>query len=318
MENTANPSPIPTLDTAAPDVVGRIERLFIYPVKSCAGIEVQDIDLYDTGLDLDRAWMVVDQDGVFVSQREYPRMALIQPQLRRGELILRAPGMLALHVSIEGVEEPTRVEVWDDQVPAYDMGNVAAQWFTDFLSLNTHGLPSGQGAKLRLVRFDPDHNRLASKRWTGGADAPTMFADGFPILVLSQSAVDALNNKLLASGQTAVTVERFRPNVVLGGLVEHDEDRLEAIAVHVQAADRGEAPGNVELALCKPCARCSIPDVDPATAQTGTAVADTLQTYRADSRVGGAVTFGMNAFIRAGVGAKLRVGQPVTGTYKFD
>jgi uncharacterized protein len=203
-------------------------------------------------------------------------------------------------------------------VPAYDMGHVAAQWFTDFLSLNASGLPSGQGAKLRLVRFDPEHNRPASKRWTKGADAPTMFADGFPILVLSQSAVDALNTRLQAKGQAAVQLERFRPNVVLGGVGEHDEDRLEAITIGIEAMDRGESPGDVELALCKPCARCSIPDVDPATAQTGTAVADTLQAYRADARVGGAVTFGMNAFIRTGIGAKLRVGQVVTGTYQFD
>ena len=114
------------------DVTATIARLFVYPVKSCAGVEVQEAVLTDMGLDLDRAWMVVDSDGEFVSQRELPRMALVKPQLKTYDIILRAPGMLALHLSIDGVEQPARVRVWDDEVPAYDMGDVAAQWFSDF------------------------------------------------------------------------------------------------------------------------------------------------------------------------------------------
>ena len=133
------------------DVFGTIARLFVYPVKSCAGIEVQEAVLTETGLDLDRAWMVVDADGVFVSQRELPRMALVRPQLRLSDMVLRAPGMLALHVSLDEVEQPLQVQVWGDTVQAFDMGKVAAQWFTDFL-----------GRPLRLVRFDPDYRRVCS------------------------------------------------------------------------------------------------------------------------------------------------------------
>ncbi len=101
--------------------------------------------LTETGLDLDRAWMVVDEEGEFVSQRELPRMALVRPQLKHYEVVLRAPGMLALHLAIDGAEAPVKAKVWDDEVDAYDMGDVAAQWFSDFL-----------GRKLRLVRFDPE------------------------------------------------------------------------------------------------------------------------------------------------------------------
>ena len=131
----------------------RIARLFVYPVKSCAGVELQEAVLTETGLDLDRAWMVVDGEGEFVSQRELPRMALVQVQLKHYEVVLRAPGMLALHLAIDAVEQPVKVRVWDDEVSAYDMGDVAAQWFSDFL-----------GAKLRLVRFDPEQRRLSSLR----------------------------------------------------------------------------------------------------------------------------------------------------------
>src|SRR5690349_20222039 len=144
---------------------GRIARLFVYPVKSCAGVEVTEAVLTSTGLDLDRAWMVVDADGQFLSQRELPRMALIKVQLKRSEVVLRAPGMLALHLAIDAVEEPARVRVWDDEVPAYDMGAVAAQWFTDFL-----------GRPARLARFDPEHRRLSDMKWTGGIAAPNQFA----------------------------------------------------------------------------------------------------------------------------------------------
>ena len=100
------------------DLSGTIARLFVYPVKSCAGIELQQALLTESGLDLDRAWMVVDADGVFLSQRTLPRMALIRPQLKSEEMVLRAPGMLALHVALDAVEEPATVTVWKDTVPA--------------------------------------------------------------------------------------------------------------------------------------------------------------------------------------------------------
>ncbi len=280
------------------DVAGRIARLFIYPVKSCAGIELQEAVLTETGLDLDRAWMVVDEEGEFVSQRELPRMALIKPQLRHSDMVLRAPGMLALHVSIDGVEQEVKVRVWDDEVKAYDMGGIAAQWFSDFL-----------GRKLRLVRFDPEHKRLSSMKWTQGVEAPNQFADGFPVLVISEASLELLNSKLAAAGQAAVTMERFRPNVVLAGLDAHDEDRLDMFNVAAESV--------VQVKPVKPCARCPIPNIDPATATSSPEVGDMLQGYRQDDRVNGAVTFGMNAIITQGVDQTLRVGQAVSGSFSF-
>ncbi|MFP5325821.1 MAG: MOSC domain-containing protein, partial [Gammaproteobacteria bacterium] len=122
-----------TIPATSADVQARIARLFVYPVKSCAGVELTEALLTETGLDLDRAWMVVDAQGRFVSQREVPRMALVKVQLKLHEVVLRAPGMLALHLQIDEVEGPATVQVWDDRVPAFDMGPVAAQWFSDFL-----------------------------------------------------------------------------------------------------------------------------------------------------------------------------------------
>lgn len=282
------------------DVTARIDRLFVYPVKSCAGIEVREALLTEAGLDLDRAWMVVDEQGVFVTQRELPRMALVRPQLKLTEVILRAPGMLALHLAIDTVEEPVRVRVWDDEVPAFDMGPVAAQWFSDFL-----------GRKLRLVRFDPEHRRLSNLKWTGGVEAPNQFSDGYPVLVASTASLDDLNARLAARGAAPVGIERFRPNIVLSGVEAHDEDRLDVLRI---ATGEGEA----HLRMVKPCSRCPIPNVDPATAEVDPVVTDTLQGYRRSEVLGGAISFAMNAIVLQGEDQTLRVGQAVTADWKFD
>ena len=261
--------------------------------------------LTDTGLDLDRAWMVVDEQGKFVTQRQLPRMALIQPSFKGSDMVLRAPGMLALHVSIDAVEQATQVQVWKDQVAAYDMGDVAAQWFTDFLSLDAQGLPVAQSKRYRLVRFDPDHRRLASQEWTGDIEAFNQFSDGFPLLVLSQASVDGLNQKLVEGGHAPVGAERFRPNILIEGYSAHDEDRVLQLQI-------SEPNTSVALRLVKPCTRCAIPNIDPATALSHPAVVDTLRSYRKDERVQGGITFGMNAIVLSGVDQVLRVGQTVT------
>lgn len=277
----------------------RIESLHLHPVKSCAGFAVTEALLVETGFDLDRTWMVTDPDGVFVSQRELPRMALVQTRLRGDELVLRAPGMLALHVAVERVEVATRAVVWNDRVAAYDMGPLAAQWFTDFL-----------GRPLRLVRFDPEGRRLADAAWTGDLEAETAFQDGFPLLVASSASLDALNDRLAAVGEPAATWQRFRPNVVVSGLDANGEDHLHEIAFDSEG-------GPIRVRLVKPCARCPIPDVDPETGERGHAVGDALRGYRADPRSGGAITFAMNAVIVEGIDRTLRVGDVGRATLGF-
>jgi uncharacterized protein YcbX len=295
----STPSAASPLDPTPSAVQARIAGLYVYPIKSCAGVALHEALLTETGLDLDRAWMVVDDAGEFVSQRELPRMALVQLQLRRDDIVLRAPGMLSLHLSIDRVEAPTRVRVWDDELPAYDMGAVAAQWFSDFL-----------GQRLRLVRFDPEQRRLSPLRHTGGLEALNQFSDGYPLLVVGQASLDGLNQRLQAAGRTPVDMARFRPNIVLAGLEAHDEDRLGALHI--------EADEPVVLQPAKPCARCSIPDVDPATGQVDPGVSQVLQSYRSLPALDGAVGFGMNLVTRSGLGATLRVGQVLRADWRFD
>ena len=279
----------------------RISQLFIHPIKSCGGIAVNEAPLIETGFEYDREWMVVDQHGDLVTQRELPRMALIQPTLRASDLVLRAPGMLALHLQLDAVEGDCRVRVWDDTVDAFDMGDLAAQWFSDFL-----------GQPLRLARFDPDVQRLASAEWTGAIAARTAFSDQFPLLVLSTASLAELNRRLVAAGHEAVTMQRFRPNIVIDGLDDaHGEDFIDTLTIE-------SADGPVVLKLVKPCSRCTIPDIDPITAVPGHSVTDTMSAYRANARVGGALAFGQNAVIVSGVGHRLRVGAGVQAELAFD
>lgn len=292
--------------TLAADVQATIEELWVYPVKSCAGIQLPEAELTDTGLLYDRAWMVVDSEGEFVSQRELPRMALIQPSFKMGQLMLRAPGMLSLHLGLDVAEGPLKVRVWDDEVMACDMGDVAAQWFSDFL-----GPDAPENLKrLRLARFDPEVKRPCDPAWTGGVEASTQFADGFGLLVASSASLADLNARLVAAGHAPVDMRRFRPNIVLGGLQAHDEDRVGAMTITTDDSTAVIEP-------VKPCGRCPIPNIDPATATSSPAVGDTLQTYRQDPRLKGAVTFGMNAIVIEGDGQVLRAGQPVHASWTF-
>jgi hypothetical protein len=208
--------------------------------------------------------------------------------------------MLALHVGVDRVEGACRVRVWKDTVTAYDMGALCAQWFSDFL-----------GRPLRLARFDPEGApRLADRKWTGAFDAAAAFQDAFPLLVASTASLAEVNRRLAIAGEAPVTMARFRPNVVLEGLEAHDEDSLDEIVFET-------ADGPVRLRLVKPCARCPIPDVDPTTGVAGHAVGDVLAQYRADRRLDGALTFGMNAVVVDGIDRRLATGMAGRAGWSF-
>jgi uncharacterized protein YcbX len=151
------------------------------------------------------------------------------------------------------VEEPVRVQVWKDEVQAYDMGAIAAQWFTDFL-----------GQPARLVRFDPEHKRVQHRSGPAAPEALNQFSDGYPLLVLSDRLAGAiLNEKLVAAGWRRWAWSAFGPTSCWAmrrrGLAPHDEDRVDLLQI---ATEQGPA----QLKPVKPCPRCPIPNIDPATA----------------------------------------------------
>ncbi|GIL06268.1 MAG: Fe-S protein [Betaproteobacteria bacterium] len=267
-----------------------IRALNLYPIKGCRGVALRAARLAATGLEHeeigDREWIVVDEHGEFLSQRELPRMALIETRLTGSSMLLKAPGMLQLEVPYESEGDVVRVRVWDDTIPAVTQGEIADAWFTSFL-----GRPG------RLVRFDPEARRLSNHRYTGKFDAPYKFADAFALLVTGQASLDDFNARLARQGHAAIAMERFRPNVVLDGLPAFDEDYAKTLRVD-----------GAELRVVKPCARCTVPGVDPATGEASNVVPDLLATYR---RRENGVMFGVNAIVVEGAGAWLAVGDEV-------
>ena len=279
---------------------GHIAALWVFPIKSCAGIACTQAVVHAHGLAWDRHWMVMTADGQFLSQREAPHMARIVPQIDEAQGVLRvdAAGQPTLELPLAAPSAPATVpaEVWGDACAVWDMGDAAAHWFTQAV-----------GQACRLVRANPAQPRLTSGKWTHGARAPVLLSDGYPLLITTEAAVDDLNTRLQAQGHAAVDGLRFRANIVLGGFGPHDEDFSELLWVH-------SADGAVALHPCKPCARCPIPNIDPATGHSSPEVSAALQGYRADARVGGAITFGMNAVVRQGAGTLVRVGDAVGAT----
>lgn len=274
-----------------------LTELNLYPIKSCAGISLREATLTPAGLMseqiYDREWMIVDENGDALTQREYPKMALIAPRIKADTLELRSPGMLRLEVPL-GLPDPEdekliRVQVWDDQVDAYDCDDTTALWFSNAL-----------GVKCRLVRFHPDAKRYSNKEWTEGADVPTLFSDGFPMLVIGSGSLQDLNEKLVAHGRSALPMNRFRPNLVFSDIAPFEED----FAASYQL-------GAAALKPVKPCPRCPMPSVDQATGEFSADPLDILGTYRANPKVDGSITFGMNAVLLNGEGTVIRVGQNV-------
>lgn len=255
-----------------------LSQLTIYPVKSCAGINLQSSDTSPFGLQYDRRWMLVDNKGVMLTQRQHPRMCLIQPTLDKGQLSLNAPGMKPLPVH-HGTDLLT-VTVWEDQCNALDCGEQAAAWLSEFM-----GLPT------RLVYFPEDEIRQVDLNYAQPGDI-TAFSDGFPYLLISQASLDALNSRL----QTPIEMRRFRPNLVVDGCEAFAEDQWQTLRI-----------GDVQFHRVKPCSRCVIPSIDPHTAEKNPEVVRTLAGFR---KTGNRVLFGQN--LTASGQGKLHTGMAVS------
>ncbi|MGA3250750.1 MAG: MOSC N-terminal beta barrel domain-containing protein [Paraburkholderia sp.] len=285
-----------------------VSGLYTYPIKSCAGIALNEARLLDTGLEYDRNWMVVDPSGLMLTQRSHGRLALIRVALGERDLIVSAPGMpdLRTPLAVTALERPALIEtrVWRDTMSAFDTGPQTEAWFSAFL-----GVPA------RLVRFDPAVRRVVDPLWTGDIAAITQFSDGFPLLVIGEASLADLNRRLAGKGAPPIPMNRFRPNLVFTGLEAYEEDYVENLTIWV-----GDEA--VQLHLAKPCARCPVPTIDQASGAPDpdwpNEPLDTMSAYRANARLGGALTFGQNAIVASGFGAVLTLGQQVDAELGFD
>ena len=261
--------------------IATVAGLFVYPLKSARGIACSHVRLGPTGFEDDRQWMLVNADGVFLSQRTHPQLACIVPQLDAGELVLHAPGLPPLRLPRTCTGERLAVRVHQDRCVGLDEGAAAAEWAS-----------RAAAEAVRLVRVPVHTERQANPAFAGSVPAPMGFADGFPVLVCNAASLEDLNTRLPSS----IPMERFRPNVVLEGLPAWAEDRIDTLTV-----------GAVTLRLVKPCTRCTIPSIDQHTGQPSIDPAPVLRQFRFDKQLRG-VTFGENAVIVTGTTREIERG----------
>lgn len=232
-----------------------VSSLIYYPIKACRGFEVASSNVDRMGLQNDRRMMLITAQGKFLTQREYPRLALVTPKLNDGFLELSAPNYDSMQLGIETSGTPLSVSIWRSKgVHAIDQGEDAAQWFSDWL-----------GTPVRLVHIADGYKRLVNEKWAVHGDDHTGFADGYPILLASEEGLADLNSRL----ESPVPMNRFRPNIVVSGSQPFAEDSWKRIRI-----------GEVELAVVKPCARCVVTTIDKETLERRKEPLKTLGKYR--------------------------------------
>ncbi len=264
-----------------------LTQIYTYPIKACGALTHDQIEIDVRGPLWDRRWMLIDAANVFLTQREFHALALVQPAFEADHLRIDAPNMPSLRISLE--HQPficRRVKIWKDTCKACDEGDQAAEWFSDYLH-----------SDVRLVRMMEGFVRPVNPHYAP-QPAQTAFSDGYPLLVVSEASLDDLNRRIVERGGDPVPMRRFRPNLVFSGCDAFAEDIWKTVQI-----------GDVTIDIVKPCARCEVTAIDPA---TGTAPDPkeplaTLNTFR---NLNGKVMFAQNAIHRAP--GKIAVGDEVS------
>jgi len=232
-----------------------VSSLIYYPIKACRGFKVESSQVERMGLQDDRRMMVIDHVGDLVTQREYAKLAWVVPTIQDGMVTLSAPNFDAIRLPIQKTGPTLPVNVWHNKgISAIDQGDEVAQWFSNWLD-----------APVRLVHIAPGIQRRLNPQYTLREDDHTGFADGYPILIASEESLQDLNTRL----ETAIPMNRFRPNLVVKGCEPYSEDTWNKIKI-----------GDVELGVVKPCARCVVTTIDKQTLGQGKEPLKTLSKYR--------------------------------------
>jgi uncharacterized protein len=243
----------------------KITELYIYPVKSLGGIAVQTAEVQMEGLQYDRRWMLIDANGRFLSQREHAKMALFQTNISSDHLIIyfAGKGKIEVPLSVPELATTTTVDVWGDACSGVAVSQEADRWFSDILE-----------QEVRLVRLPELSDRPADPRYAEGHRVS--YADGFPFLIIGAASLRDLNQRM----GLALSMDRFRPNIVFESDEPFLEDRMKELQI-----------GECVFEIVKPCARCVVTTIDQQTAEQGKEPLKTLNTYR---KIDNKVLFGQN------------------------
>lgn len=251
----------------------QLSEIWIYPVKSLGGISLQEAIVTERGLENDRRWLLVDNDGNFLTQRQYPQLAIFQPEIDEDFLIikyLRNPEKtLKVGINAKNADKKLIVKVWDDSIEAQEVSEEANTWFSELLEM-----------PVKLVVMPEESRREVDKKYALTGEEITSFADAYPFLVIGQSSLNDLNTRL----EKPVLMNRFRPNLVFTGGEAYEEEHWFEVQI-----------GKATFWGVKPCARCILTTIDQKSGEkTGKEPLYTLSTYR---KAGKRVLFGQNLLV---------------------
>jgi len=263
-----------------------LSEIWVYPVKSLGGISLQEAQVTDRGLELDRRWLLVDDSGRFLTQREYPELALYRPEIAGDFLrITHRSSMETIDIPLRSVfsDATSRIQVtvWDDTIDAYEVSQVVTQWFTKRI-----------GFPVRLVYMPDESERKLDSNYAITGKEINSFSDAYPFLIIGQASLDDLNGRL----KVKVPMNRFRPNFVFSNGEAFEEDTWREFKI-----------GDVSFAGVKPCDRCVMTTVDQE--QGAISGKDPLKTLAQFRNFGNKVLFGQN-LIGLGFGT-VRIGDSV-------
>lgn len=244
-----------------------LSEIWIYPIKSLPGIRMDRSVVGERGLEYDRRWMLVDEHGTFITQRKYPKMALLDVALSENGLELTSrmePEERQLIPFRRISDETLIVKIWKDAVAARTVSDEADRWLSRQLGLPVRIVEMPELTKRRMNPRDSDHGELIS------------FTDDFPYLLISEASLTDLNSRL----EQKVSMQRFRPNFVVAGTEPYAEDSWKQIRI-----------SGVPFTVVKPCERCILINVHPDTAEKGPEPLKTLATYR---KINKKIIFGQN------------------------
>jgi MOSC domain-containing protein len=245
-----------------------ISGIFIYPIKSLSGIALESSSVEKRGLQYDRRWVLVNDENLFMHQRDHNEMALFQPSISDETMIITQKNDPNVRFEFPLKAEGTireNVTVWDDTCKAIEVSEKVSQWFTKKLNISC-----------RLMYMPDDSIRLADQRFAIKSDDKVSFADGYPILAISEASMALLNTKTAEE----IPADRFRPNFLINGAHPHVEDELRSFSI-----------GSTEYYGVKPCARCVVTTINQTTAERGKEPLKSLASYR---KAGNKILFGHN------------------------
>ncbi|MBA0882878.1 MOSC domain-containing protein [Flavobacterium undicola] len=252
----------------------QLSEIWIYPVKSLAGIRLEESRVTQRGLEYDRRWMLVDEEGVFISQRTHPKLALFQPKIEKDIFHIShadlSKGSVSFSLSQQNNNALSDVMVWEDCVAAVEVDAEISAWFSEIL-----------GFSVRLVYMPDESQRKVDPDFAISPTDITSFSDGFPFLIIGQSSLDDLNSRLAEN----LSIRRFRPNFVFSGGQAYEEESWKEFTI-----------GTLLFYGVKPCGRCIMTTVNPEKGVfSGKDPLFTLSKYK---KVGEKVIFGQNAIAK--------------------